>query len=120
MLGVAYLHRSEMANDVYRHPGDRCLFPIRPEFKYPKTADSEKAIAHLLASLKLRPDDLETKWLLNLAHMTLGNYPAGVPKEHLLAPSLFASAEDIGRLPTWRPRGTDVLDGRRRDRRRFR
>jgi hypothetical protein len=27
VLGIAYLHKSEMDNDVYRHPGDRCLFP---------------------------------------------------------------------------------------------
>jgi hypothetical protein len=30
--------------------------------------------------------------------MTLGKYPAGVPKEHLLAPSRFVSDEDIGRF----------------------
>ncbi|HUB80754.1 MAG TPA: FG-GAP-like repeat-containing protein [Bryobacteraceae bacterium] len=98
LLGVAYLHRSEMANDIYRHPGERCLFPIRPEFKYGKPEYSQKAVQHLLASLRLRPDDIETKWLLNLAHMTLGTWPAGLPKEHLLAPSLFESAEDIGRF----------------------
>jgi tetratricopeptide (TPR) repeat protein len=98
LLGVAWLHRSEMANDVYHHPGDRCLFPIRPEFKYGKPEYSQKAIQHLLASLRVRPDDIETKWLLNIAHMTLGTYPAGVPKEHLLAPSLFESPEDLGRF----------------------
>jgi len=26
-LGVAYLHRSEMLNEVYRAPGEKCLFP---------------------------------------------------------------------------------------------
>ncbi len=98
LAGIAYLHRSEMANDVYTHPGERCLFPMRPEFKYAKTADSEKAIEHFLQSLKARPDDIETKWLLNLAHMTMGSYPAGVPHDHLLAPSLFTSTEDIGRF----------------------
>ncbi len=110
MLGIAYLHRSEMVNDVYRHPAERCLFPIRPEFKYPKEADSQKAVQHFLASLKLRPDDIETKWLLNLAYMTLGNYPAGVPKEHRFEPSLFASAEDIGRFTDVAPRlGLDAI-----------
>ena len=110
MLGVAYLHRAEMVNGVYRHPAERCLFPIRPEFKYLKGADSQKAIQHFLASLKLRPDDLATRWLLNLAYMTLGNYPAGVPKEHLLAPSRFASAEDIGRFTDVAPRvGLDTI-----------
>ena len=104
MLGVAYLHRAGAVNDVYHHPGELCLFPIRPEFSYPKGADSLKAVQHFLASLKLRPNDLETRWLLNLAYMTVGKYPAGVPKEHLLAPSLFESAEDIGRFKDVAPR----------------
>ena len=110
MLGVAYLHRAGAVNDVYLHPGERCLFPIRPELSYPKGADSQKAIQHFLASLKLRPGDIETRWLLNLAYMTLGKYPAGVPKEHLLAPSHFASAEDIGRFTDVAPRvGLDAI-----------
>ena len=110
MLGVAYLHRSEMVNEVYRHPAERCLFPIRPEFKYLKGADSQKAIQHFLASLQARPNDIATRWLLNLAYMTLGKYPAGVPKEHLLAPSRFASAEDIGRFTDVAPRvGLDTI-----------
>ncbi len=103
MLGVSYLHRSEMVNDVYRHPAERCLFPIRPEFKYAKGDDSQKAIQHFLASLQLRPGDLETRWLLNVAYMTLGQYPDGVPKEQLLEPSRFASAEDIGRFTDTAP-----------------
>jgi tetratricopeptide (TPR) repeat protein len=110
MLGVAYLHRAGAVNDVYLHPGERCLFPIRPELAYAKGADSQKAIPHVLASLKLRPGDIETRWLLNLAYMTLGKYPAGVPKEHLLAPSHFASAEDIGRFTDVAPRvGLDKI-----------
>jgi tetratricopeptide (TPR) repeat protein len=104
MLGVAYLHRAGAANDVYLHPGERCLFPIRPEFSYAKAGDSQIATTHFLASLKSRPGDIETKWLLNLAYMTMGKYPAGVPKEHLFAPSLFASAEDIGRFTDVAPR----------------
>ena len=104
MLGVAYLHRAGAANDVYRHPGELCLFPMRPEAIYAKGADSQKAIQHFLASLKFRPGDIETTWLLNLAYMTLGKYPAGVPKEHLIAPSHFASAEDIGRFTDVAPR----------------
>ena len=112
MLGVAYLHRAGAVNDVYLHPGERCIFPIRPEFSYAKGADSQKAIQHFLASLKLRPADIETRWLLNLAYMTLGKYPAGVPKEQLLAPSHFASAEDIGRFTDVAPRtGLDKIVG---------
>src|SRR5579863_1773646 len=98
LLGIGYLHKSEIANEVYRHPGERCLFPIAPAMKYPKTADSEKAVQHFLAFLKDRPDDLEVKWLLTLAYMTLGEYPAAVPKQYLLPPSAFTSAEDLGKF----------------------
>jgi tetratricopeptide (TPR) repeat protein len=98
LLGIGYLHQSQMQNDVYRKPGERCLFPILPSARYAKTADSEKAIQFFLKGLQQRPDDLEVKWLLNLAYMTLGTYPAGVPKEFLIPPSQFASAEDIGRF----------------------
>ncbi|HEV3197810.1 MAG TPA: FG-GAP-like repeat-containing protein [Bryobacteraceae bacterium] len=98
LLGIGYLHKSEMENEVYRHPGERCLFPMRPSARYTKTADSEKAIQYFLKFLKARPDDLEVKWLLNLAYMTLGTWPAGVPKEYLLPPASFAPAEDLGRF----------------------
>ena len=98
LLGIGYLHKSEIANEVYRRPGERCLFPILPQAKYASPADSEKAVEHFLAVLKTRPDDIEAKWLLNIAYMTLGEWPDGVPKEYRMAPSLFASAEDIGRF----------------------
>ena len=34
VLGIAYLHKSEMDNDIYRHPGDRCIFPPSREPKF--------------------------------------------------------------------------------------
>jgi tetratricopeptide (TPR) repeat protein len=98
LLGVGYLHQAGMVNDVFRNPGEKCLFPIRPAFKYLKTAESEKAIQFLLRCFERKPDDLEVRWLLNLAYMTLGKYPASVPHAALIPPSAFASAEDIGRF----------------------
>ncbi|MGA8036283.1 MAG: FG-GAP-like repeat-containing protein, partial [Candidatus Acidiferrales bacterium] len=102
-LGVAYLHRSEMENDVYREPGERCIFPMAPADKFAKTADSAKAIQYFLHYLKQKPDELEVKWLLNIAHMTTGTYPSGVPPQYLLAPNLFQSAENIGRFKDLAP-----------------
>jgi tetratricopeptide (TPR) repeat protein len=98
LLGVGYLHKSEMENDAYRKPGDRCLFPPRVSTAYRLPADSEKAAQHFLKYLERKPDDLEVKWLLNISYLTLGKYPNGVPKAYLLPPAQFASAEDIGRF----------------------
>jgi hypothetical protein len=97
-LGIAYLHKSEMANDVYRAPGERCLLPMRPTNAYAKTADSELAVDYFLKYLEQKPDELEVRWLLNFAYMTLGAYPEKVPQKYLIPPSAFASAEDVGRF----------------------
>jgi tetratricopeptide (TPR) repeat protein len=97
-LGILYLHAAEMENGIYTNPGDRCLFPMSPALRYEQTANSEKAVQHFLKYLATQPDSLEAQWMLNLAEMTLGNYPAGVPPRYLLAPSLFTSAESIGRF----------------------
>jgi len=96
VLGVAYLHKSEMDNDVYRHPADKCIFPPRPGMRYDNVADSGKAVEHFLNYLSQKPDDVQTKWLLNLAYMTMGKYPAGVPEKYLIPPSAFASKENVG------------------------
>jgi tetratricopeptide (TPR) repeat protein len=96
VLGVGYLHKSEIDNDVYRHPGDRCIFPIRPDLHYTRTAASAKAIEYFTKYLDRNPDDLEVKWLLNLVYMTLGKHPSGVPQKYLLPLSTFASGESIG------------------------
>ena len=101
VLGVAYLHKSEMKNDVYRHPRDWCLFPPRLAKPYRLTDDSEKAVQYFLKYLALkpeRPDQLQVKWLLNLAYMTIGKYPSAVPQAYLISPSAFESKQDIGRF----------------------
>ena len=97
-LGILYLHASEMENDIYHNPGERCLFPMSSALRYKQTANSEKAVQHFLKYLTQSPDDIEAKWLLNLAEMTLGKYPDGVPPQYLITPSVFASSESIGRF----------------------
>jgi len=98
VLGIAYLHKSEMDNDVYRHPGDRCIFPPSLNRSYAKPAASEKAIEYLQKYMQRYPDALDAKWLLNLAYMTLGKYPASVPQQYLIPPTVFESAENVGRF----------------------
>ena len=101
VLGVAYLHKSEIENDIFHRPGERCLFPPRNAEPYRITADSEKAIQFFLKYLAQKPegnDRLQVKWLLNLAYMTLGKYPSAVPAEYLILPSDFDSKQSIGRF----------------------
>jgi len=97
-LGIGYLHQAEMENDIYRNPGDRCLFPMPPGMRYAHTASSEKAVQFLLEFLERTPADFEARWLLNVAEMTLGRYPDGVPPRYLIPISPFESTETVGRF----------------------
>ncbi|MFI5071707.1 MAG: FG-GAP-like repeat-containing protein [Terriglobales bacterium] len=111
VLGIAYLHKSEMENDVYRNPGERCIFPPQAEVRYQKTGDSEKAVEYFTKYLERKPDAYDIEWLLNVAYMTLGGYPARVPQKYLIAPSLFKSAENVGRFVDVAPAaGIKTLD----------
>jgi tetratricopeptide (TPR) repeat protein len=109
-LGIAYLHKSEMENDAYRAPGEKCILPIPPGNAYAKTGDSEQSVEYLLKYLDQKPDELEVKWLLNLAYMTLGEYPDKVPAKYLIPPTVFQSAENVGRFRDVAPAaGLDIF-----------
>lgn len=98
-LGASYLHLAEMENDVYRGPGDLDIFPpLHPHASYTRTDDSRRAIEYFTRYLEQVPDDLEVKWLLNLAYMTLGEYPSGVPAAFRIPENDFRSKEDIGQF----------------------
>ena len=57
---------------------------------------SSERLGGLAAPNKRTADQLvhfreASRWLLNIAHMTLGEYPESVPKKHLIQPRVFAA-----------------------------
>ena len=54
---------------------------------------SRQAVKYFEKALVMNPQDLKARWLLNIAHMTLGQYPDQVAKEFLIPPSTFTGAE---------------------------
>ena len=98
VVGVAHMRRGEVDNCLANPSADRCLFPLRPGGRHQRPAGAEDARQRFLAYLAARPDDLEVRWLLNLAAMVLGRYPQDVPKAQLLAPELFRSGAEVPRF----------------------
>ena len=96
-LGIAHLHRGEVENRV-NNQAKSSIFPLSPQARHKLASSSENAIKHFRKYLDQKPNDLEVKWLLNIAYIYLGKYPHGVPKEHLISPAAFKSKEDIGRF----------------------
>jgi tetratricopeptide (TPR) repeat protein len=97
-LGVAYLHRSDMVNEAFSAPREKCLFPMRPGNAYKKTADAQKAIEHFSKCLEYRPQSLDSRWFMNLAYATLGEYPDEVPEKYRIPLSAFESKESAARF----------------------
>ena len=88
-MGIAYMRLGERTNCMLNHTGSSCIFPIKDEGVHKIKTGSQKAIEIYEKMLKHDPTDLQTKWLLNVAFMTLGGYPQNVPP-NLLIPNLDA------------------------------
>jgi tetratricopeptide (TPR) repeat protein len=101
LRGVAALRRGEIENCVACCNESSCIFPLAAAAVHRQTSGSREAIEHFTRYLSQRPDDLGVKWLLNLAYMTLGEYPDGVPAEYILPMGRFAASEGdaTGRMP---------------------
>ena len=98
-IGATYLHWSEMENGIYNGSRDLDIFPpLNPHASFEKKDESKQAISYFLKFLEQKPDNLEVRWLLNLAYATLGEYPSGVPAAYLIPESNFKSKENIGRF----------------------
>lgn len=101
-MGIAALRRGEVENCVACCNELSCIFPLADEAIHRQTAGSEEAIERFSRYLRQRPDDLGIRWLLNVASMTLGKYPDGVPAEFRLPLGRFAPGKEAappGRLP---------------------
>jgi hypothetical protein len=96
---VCHLRIGEQENCLTNHTSESCLVPIRAGGIHRLPRGSQGAIEILAVHLKEFPDDLRARWLLNIAHMTLGEYPDKVPLQWLVPPSVFASDHDIKRFP---------------------
>src|SRR5437867_1278835 len=86
-LGISHLRLGEMENCVHHRNVKSCIFPISPEARHSLTAGSQSAVEFFLRILRRDPSNLAVRWLLNVAYMTLGQYPQKVPKEYLIPPT---------------------------------
>jgi hypothetical protein len=96
LQGVAALRRGETENCVECGVVSSCIFPIDARALHKKPKGSREAIGYFMDYLKRQPDDVGVQWLLNMAYMTLGEYPDQVPQQYLVPMAPFRSEVDIG------------------------
>jgi len=101
-LGLAYFRLGEQEN-CQHHGHSSCIFPINISQTHQLPQGSEKSIEVYEEILKNHEHKSDTyqqnlydiQWLLNLAYMTLGQYPAQVPSSWLIPPDKWTSGDEI-------------------------
>jgi hypothetical protein len=109
-LAIAYMRLGEQENCVQYHGQDSCIFPVKGGGVHHQRRGMEGAVRELTAALEKDPGDLKSRWLLNIAYMTLGHYPEDVPTKWLIPPSTFDSEYDIGRFYDVAPQASLLLN----------
>lgn len=84
LLALAYMRLGERQNCVKSHNSESCIMPIKAHGVHIIKTGSQQAIQLYKKILDTEPGDYESRWLLNVAYMTLGGYPAEVPAQWLI------------------------------------
>ena len=109
-LAISYMRLGEMQNCVTDHNAQRCLFPIEGRGVYTQQRAPREAIKLYTDILEADPDDLNARWLLNIAHMTVGTYPDSIPSRWRIPPEALASEHPVNRFrDVAGPLGVDVM-----------
>ena len=77
-IGLAYFREGELQNCQENHSKYSCILPLNELAFHKNQFGSRKSIQEYNKILDLDPEDPTALWMLNLAHMTLGNYPDSV------------------------------------------
>jgi hypothetical protein len=88
---LCWMRIGELTNCIADHNPESCVAPIQGRGVHRFQEGSRNAIKTLIGLLEHNPDDLSARWLLNIASMTVGDYPDKVPAKWQVPPSAFAS-----------------------------
>ena len=97
-LAVAYMKQGELRNCVSPEGRLVCALPLDPAHSHEDISSATKATDILESLLAHDPESVRYRWLLNVAHMALGTYPDGMPREYVISPEVFAPEYELGRF----------------------
>ena len=95
LLALSYLRLGEQQNCINSHNAESCILPLQGGGIYSMKSGPESAIKVYKRILAKYPDDVQSRWLLNLAYMALGTWPADVPKNQLISLDKLKNNSDI-------------------------
>jgi hypothetical protein len=106
VAATVWVRKAELDNCVADGTGEACLVPFTEAAVHQREEGMRRASELLLAFLS--EDDsgkLAPRWMLNVAHMALGDWPDAVPFAWRVDPSRMASEADV---PAWHNIAPDI------------
>ena len=97
-LALAHLRLGEQQNCIHHHASSSCIIPISEEAQHRLPQGSVRAAQLYEELLQDDSRNRNAQWLLNIAMMTTGDYPGGVPKPYLIPDSAFRSDYPLKRF----------------------
>jgi hypothetical protein len=99
LQGVTALCQGETEDCVMCRGESSYILPISLAARHINPEGSRREIEHFTEYLTQFPNDLEVRWLLNIAHMTLGEHPDRVDPQFLIPLDHFVETDfSIGRF----------------------
>ena len=111
LLAASYLRLGEQRNRIRNPSPGASILPLAGNAVHTDPEGSRRAIRLYLQLLAAYPRDLQARWLLNIAHLTLGTYPGGVPVEYLIRGLEPDPEAEIPRFPNVAPAAGVDVDG---------
>ena len=83
-LALSWMRLGEQENCRVSPAANVCILPLAGAAKHQLQEGARKSISVYKALLFNFPDDLGSRWLLNIAYMAIGGYPDSVPAPYLI------------------------------------
>lgn len=99
LIALTHLRIGEVENCLNCRTGESCILPIRKGGVHRQPGGSRHAIEYLERVLGKNADHAGARWLLNIAYMTLGQYPDAVPESWRISFDAFDSSDPFPRFP---------------------
>ncbi len=91
LLGAAHMQIAEDENCIGLHTAASCILPLDRSAVHRRPRHARLAGDVYAEWLQRAPDDLQARWLLNLARIVSGDYPEAVPESFRLPEGSLSS-----------------------------
>ena len=114
LLGLCELRLAERQNCVAHHGGESCILPLAEGGIHRDPDAARRAMKHFETTLEENPEEVQARWLLNLASMVAGEGFDAVAPNLRMAPAAAARLTEAGNGARWAnlasELGVDAID----------